>query len=113
MAGVYARRTRADEHGNLGTGLARNSSTGGCYCQMRVRSARRGADQEAEMAVDTGYFSDASMIRRVMRKRAVGLTYGLRALVIGAVNPLLYVGTAESTEHRDTPYTRLALTGKL
>ncbi|MCX0269462.1 DUF2236 domain-containing protein [Nocardia zapadnayensis] len=65
------------------------------------------------MAVDTGYFSDDSMIRRVMRKRAVGLTYGLRALVIGAVNPLLYVGTAESTEHRDTPYTRLALTGKL
>ncbi|MGW0182770.1 oxygenase MpaB family protein [Nocardia sp. NPDC003345] len=65
------------------------------------------------MAVDTGYFADDSMIRRVMRKRAVGLTYGLRALVIGAVNPLLYVGTAESTEHRDTPYTRLALTGKL
>ncbi|WP_280402396.1 oxygenase MpaB family protein [Nocardia carnea] len=61
----------------------------------------------------TGYFADDSMIRRVMRKRAVGLTYGLRALVIGAVNPLLYVGTAESTEHRDTPYTRLALTGKL
>lgn len=65
------------------------------------------------MAADTGYFADDSMIRRVMRKRAVGLTYGLRALVIGAVNPLLYVGTAESTEHRDTPYTRLALTGKL
>lgn len=65
------------------------------------------------MAVDSGYFSDDSMIRRVMRKRAVGLTYGLRALVIGAVNPLLYVGTAESTQHRDTPYTRLALTGNL
>lgn len=70
-------------------------------------------DREAEMAMDTGYFADDSMIRRVMRKRAVGLTYGLRALVIGAVHPLLYVGTAESTEHRDTPYTRLALTGKL
>lgn len=62
---------------------------------------------------DTGYFTDDSMIRRVMRKRAVGLTYGLRALVIGAVHPLLYVGTAESTQHRTTPYTRLALTGKL
>ena len=70
-------------------------------------------NREAEMAEDTGYFADDSMIRRVMRKRAVGLTYGLRALVVGAVNPLLYVGTAESTEHRDTPYTRLALTGKL
>nr|WP_245839325.1 oxygenase MpaB family protein [Nocardia donostiensis] len=60
-----------------------------------------------------GYFADDSMIRRVMSKRAVGVTYGLRALVIGAVNPLLYVGTAESTAHRATPYTRLALTGKL
>lgn len=62
---------------------------------------------------ETGYFSDDSMIRRVMRKRAVGLTYGQRALVVGAVHPLLYVGTAENTEHRTTPYTRLALTGKL
>ncbi|MCP2277189.1 Uncharacterized conserved protein, DUF2236 family [Nocardia amikacinitolerans] len=60
-----------------------------------------------------GYFADHSMARRVMSKRAVGLTYGQRALVIGAVHPRLYVGTAENTEHRDTPYTRLALTGKL
>lgn len=61
----------------------------------------------------SGYFADNSMARRVMSKRAVGLTYGQRALVIGAVHPLLYVGTAENTEHRLTPYTRLALTGKL
>lgn len=61
----------------------------------------------------TGYFPERSMIRRVMSKRLVGLTYGQRALVIGAVNPLLYVGTAENTAHRATPYTRLALTGKL
>ncbi|WP_330183235.1 DUF2236 domain-containing protein [Nocardia sp. NBC_01503] len=65
------------------------------------------------MPAQSGYFSDDSMIRRVMRKRAVGLTYGQRALVIGAVHPLLYVGTAENTQHRTTPYTRLALTGKL
>ncbi|APB01389.1 oxygenase MpaB family protein [Nocardia seriolae] len=64
-------------------------------------------------AAQSGYFSDDSMIRRVMRKRAVGLTYGQRALVIGAVHPLLYVGTAEHTQHRTTPYTRLALTGRL
>ncbi|WP_216898592.1 oxygenase MpaB family protein [Nocardia alni] len=62
---------------------------------------------------DPGYFPDDSMIRRVMRKRAVGLTYGQRALVVGAVDPLLYVGTAEHTEHRTTPYTRLAITGRL
>ncbi|MFD3706335.1 oxygenase MpaB family protein [Nocardia sp. NPDC058658] len=60
-----------------------------------------------------GYFADDSMIRRVMSKRAVGLTYGLRALVIGAVHPLLFVGTSEHTAHRATPYTRLAVTGAL
>ncbi|WP_280505845.1 oxygenase MpaB family protein [Nocardia farcinica] len=62
---------------------------------------------------EPGYFTDDSMIRRVMRKRAVGITYGLRALVVGAVHPLLYVGTAENTHHRTTPYTRLAITGRL
>ncbi|GAA5042934.1 oxygenase MpaB family protein [Nocardia callitridis] len=62
---------------------------------------------------EPGYFSDHSMARRVMSKRAVGLSYGQRALVIGAVHPLLYVGTAENTEHRMTPYTRLAVTGHL
>lgn len=71
----------------------------------RVRTTRR--------AANSGYFADDSMIRRVMRKRAVGLTYGQRALVIGAVDPLLYVGTAEHTAHRATPYTRLAITGRL
>ncbi|MFG1794096.1 oxygenase MpaB family protein [Nocardia sp. NPDC049149] len=69
-------------------------------------------DEEAVMS-EPGYFSDHSMARRVMSKRAVGLTYGQRALVVGAVNPLLYVGTAENTEHRMTPYTRLSLTGHL
>ncbi|MFI9506504.1 oxygenase MpaB family protein [Nocardia sp. NPDC052566] len=69
-------------------------------------------DEEAVMS-GPGYFADNSMARRVMSKRAVGLTYGQRALVIGAVHPLLYVGTAENTEHRMTPYTRLALTGHL
>ncbi|MEV0360324.1 oxygenase MpaB family protein [Nocardia sp. NPDC050697] len=63
--------------------------------------------------MSTGYFADSSMARRVMSKRIVGLTYGQRALVVGAVNPLLYVGTAENTAHRATPYTRLALTGRL
>lgn len=60
-----------------------------------------------------GYFPADSMAVRVMSKRAVGLTYGERALVVGATNPLLYVGTAENTSHRETPYNRLALTGRL
>ena len=71
---------------------------------MPARAAHSGSSK-----AQRGYFSDDSMIRRVMRKRAVGLTYGQRALVIGAVHPLLYVGTAENTQHRTTPYTRLGL----
>lgn len=61
----------------------------------------------------TGYFADDSMAVRVMSNRAVGLTYGQRALVIGALHPRLYVGTVEHTQHRETPYNRLMLTARL
>jgi len=60
-----------------------------------------------------GYFAPDSMAVRVMSNRAVGLTYGQRALVIGAVHPRLFVGTVENTSHRETPYNRLALTARL
>jgi uncharacterized protein (DUF2236 family) len=60
-----------------------------------------------------GYFPSDSMAVRVMSNRAVGLTYGQRALVIGAVHPRLYVGTAKHTAHRNTPYNRLMLTARL
>ncbi len=60
-----------------------------------------------------GYFAADSMAVRVISKRAVGLTYGERALVVGAVNPRLYVGTAENTSHRESPWNRLALTARL
>lgn len=61
----------------------------------------------------SGYFSSDSMAVRVMSNRAVGLSYGQRALVIGAVHPRLYVGTVQHTEHRETPYNRLMLTARL
>ncbi|KAA0022699.1 oxygenase MpaB family protein [Antrihabitans cavernicola] len=61
----------------------------------------------------SGYFAENSMAVRVMSTRIVGITYGERALVIGACNPLLYVGTAEHTAHRTSPYTRLSLTGRM
>jgi uncharacterized protein (DUF2236 family) len=60
-----------------------------------------------------GYFPADSMAVQVMSNRAVGLTYGQRALVIGAVHPQLSVGTVEHTAHRDTPYNRLMLTARL
>lgn len=53
------------------------------------------------------------MAVRTLRQRAVGLTYGQRALVVGATHPVLFVGTAQHTSHRETPWRRLALTARL
>jgi uncharacterized protein (DUF2236 family) len=60
-----------------------------------------------------GYFAADSVAVQVMSNRAVGLTYGQRALVVGAAHPRLFVGTVENTQHRETPYNRLALTARL
>jgi uncharacterized protein (DUF2236 family) len=51
------------------------------------------------------------MLRRVHEERLVGLFFGQRALAIGALNPLTYVGTAEHTKGRLRPFKRLASTG--
>ncbi|MET3962956.1 uncharacterized protein (DUF2236 family) [Marmoricola sp. OAE513] len=61
----------------------------------------------------TGYFAPSSMAVRALQQRAVGLTYGQRALVVGATHPVLFVGTAQHTSHRETPWKRLALTARL
>lgn len=60
-----------------------------------------------------GYFGPDSMARQVMAQRAVNLTYGQRALIVGALHPRLFQGTVQSTTHRDRPYTRLGLTARL
>lgn len=60
-----------------------------------------------------GYFSPRSMAYRALSQRVVALTYGQRALAIGATHSLLAQGTAQSTSNRETPYTRLALTARL
>lgn len=54
-----------------------------------------------------------SMARRVHGDRAVGLLYGQRALLIGALEPLTYTGTMLSTNSGDHPFTRLARTAKI
>jgi uncharacterized protein (DUF2236 family) len=65
------------------------------------------------MELGDGYFPRAtSTLRRVHEERAVGLFYGQRALCIGALSPLNYVGTSLHTAARDTPFRRLAHTGK-
>ena len=53
------------------------------------------------------------MAHRVHGDRAVGLLYGQRALLIGALEPLAYTGTILSTTAGDWPFTRLARTGKI
>jgi uncharacterized protein (DUF2236 family) len=62
---------------------------------------------------DDGYFPrGSSMLRRVHEERAVGLLYGQRALAIGALNPLNFIGTIRHTNAHDKPFQRLTHTGK-
>lgn len=62
---------------------------------------------------DHGYFPRGSMLRRVQGERAVGLLYGQRALIIGALDARNYVGTATHSRYRTEPFKRLAATGKM
>ncbi|HEY6932770.1 MAG TPA: oxygenase MpaB family protein [Marmoricola sp.] len=59
-----------------------------------------------------GYFPHGSMLRYVQSHRAVGQTYGQRALLVGATHPVPYVGTSESTLAKERPFERLARTAK-
>jgi uncharacterized protein (DUF2236 family) len=59
-----------------------------------------------------GYFPrGSSVLRQVQEERLVGLFYGQRALCIGALKPLNYVGTSEHTRAKLTPFKRLVHTG--
>jgi uncharacterized protein (DUF2236 family) len=59
-----------------------------------------------------GYFPrGTSTLRRVQEERLVGLMYGQRALCIGALKPLNYVGTSEHSHAKLTPFKRLVHTG--
>lgn len=65
------------------------------------------------MAVVDHYFRPGeSMARRVHGERSVGLLYGQRALLIGALEPLTYTGTMLSTKSADRPFERLVRTAK-
>ncbi|MBO0767651.1 MAG: DUF2236 domain-containing protein [Solirubrobacterales bacterium] len=60
-----------------------------------------------------GYFPrGSSILRRVHDERLVGLFYGQRALCIGALMPLNYVGTMAHTHWRDRLFQRLAHTAE-
>lgn len=60
-----------------------------------------------------GYFPRGqSMLRRVHDEHLVGLFYGQRALCIGALAPLNYVGTSQHSYAKLTPFKRLVHTAK-
>ena len=66
------------------------------------------------MAMQDGYFPRASsMLRRVHEEKAVGLFYGQRALCVGAVKPLNYVGTSTHTRNKSRPFRRISHTGEM
>jgi uncharacterized protein (DUF2236 family) len=52
------------------------------------------------------------MLRRVHSERSVGLMYGQRALIVGALNPLNFTGTFEHTAAKLKPFQRLARTAE-
>lgn len=52
------------------------------------------------------------MLRYVQSHRAVGQTYGQRALILGATHPVAYQGTSQSSLAREQPFTRLAHTAR-
>jgi uncharacterized protein (DUF2236 family) len=54
-----------------------------------------------------------SIARRVHGERSVGLLYGQRALLIGALEPLTYTATMLSTRAADRPFERLARTARI
>lgn len=68
----------------------------------------------AERDENAYYFPPGrSVARRVHGERAVGLLYGQRALLIGALEPLTYTGTMLSTSSANRPFQRLARTAKI
>jgi uncharacterized protein (DUF2236 family) len=69
---------------------------------------------EVERNAAEHYFPPGqSMARRVHGERSVGLLYGQRALLIGALEPLTYTGTMLSTWSGNRPFERLARTAKI
>jgi uncharacterized protein (DUF2236 family) len=67
-----------------------------------------------ESGTEEHYFPPGrSLARRVHGERAVGLLYGQRALLLGALEPLTYTGTMLSTRAGDRPFERLARTAKI
>jgi uncharacterized protein (DUF2236 family) len=65
----------------------------------------------ASPPLDDGYFPRGrSILRQVHDERLVGLFFGQRALAIGALHPVNYTGTSQSTGGHERPFRRLVRT---
>lgn len=64
------------------------------------------------MTTPQGYFDDDSVIRQVLRERALALS-GPRALLMQAAHPLAVAGLLAHSDSLEDPYVRLARTAKL
>jgi uncharacterized protein (DUF2236 family) len=64
------------------------------------------------MVARPGYFDDDSVIRRVLRERALALS-GPRALLMQAAHPLAVAGLLAHSDSLEDPYVRLARTAKI
>ena len=62
--------------------------------------------------MNEGYFTDASMLRKVHRERAIALS-GPRALLMQAAHPLAVSGLLAHSTAIDEPYDRLARTAEV
>jgi len=63
---------------------------------------------------DQGYFPRGrSLLRRVHEQRIVGLLYGQRGLMVGAVDPVVTVGTFMSSAGAASPFDRLVRTARV
>ena len=64
------------------------------------------------MTAPPGHFDDDSVIRRVLRERALALS-GPRALLMQAAHPLAVAGLLAHSDSLEDPYVRLARTAKI
>lgn len=63
---------------------------------------------------DRGYFpSGESMLREVHGERVVGLYYGQRTTLVGALDALLYESTERHTHGKSQPWARLSRTARI
>ncbi len=68
---------------------------------------------ERRATPDHYFLPGRSIARMVHGERSVGLLYGQRALLIGALEPLTYTATMLSTRSAERPFQRLARTAKI